>query len=171
MNPTTMSCHSNGAPIATTEFSSYIIVHQDHAGFVIGAIVKDIAAKTNTWIRIQPVNEWSLGHPWFLIKGRNEQAVATAHHYILTISNEAEICNPRLSEHLTDEDLDNIDEFYATLRYTFEELELWNEYIIAKENEMDRVSTFNAMLTDFEIKIADREIKREQEWELPFHKN
>jgi hypothetical protein len=180
MNPTTMSRHSNGAPIASTaEFSSYAIVHRDHTGFVIGAggaTVKDIAAKTNTWIRIQPANEWSFSHPWFLIKGRSEDVVAKAHIYIMTISNEAESRNPRWSEHLTYEDLDNIGEFYDTLRYTFEELELWNEYIIATENEMDRVSTFNAALTDFEIKIYDREIKREQESEmiwrgLPFQTN
>jgi hypothetical protein len=100
MNPSTMSRNSNGAPIASTEFSSYFIVHQDHAGFVIGAggsTVKDIAAKTNTWIHIQPVNEFSFGHPWFLIKGRSEDGVATAHRYIMTISNEAEIRNPRWS--------------------------------------------------------------------------
>jgi hypothetical protein len=109
MNPTTMSRHSNGAPVASTaEFSSYAIVHRDHAGFVIGAggaTVKDIAAKTNTWIHIQPVNEFSFGHPWFLIKGRSEDGVAKAHHYIMTISNEAEIRNPRWS---VTQQMDNI---------------------------------------------------------------
>ena len=165
MNPTTMSRHSNGAPVASTaEFSSYAIVHRDHAGFVIGssgATVKDIAAKTNTWIHIQPVNEFSFGHPWFLIKGRSEDGVAKAHHYIMTISNEAESRNPRWSMHLTVEDLKNIDEFYDAADKTFENVELWEEYIIATHKETDRVSTFNAMLTDFECKDLDARIDEE----------
>ena len=171
MDPNTMTIQSNGAPVVETEFSSYYIVHQDHAGFVIGAggkTIQDIAEKTNTWIRIQPVNEWSFGHPWFLIKGRSKDVVAMAYHYISTISEEANRRNPKWSvEHLTDKDLDNIDEFYETLEDgVLEEHLLWKEYIIENEIEMDRVSTFNAALTDFEIKIADREIKREQEWEM-----
>jgi hypothetical protein len=163
MNPTTMSCHSNGAPIATTEFSSYIIVHQDHAGFVIGAIVKDIAAKTNTWIRIQPVNEWSFGNPWFLIKGRNEQAVATAHHYISTISEEAERRNPKwstplqLQMELEEDDIANIDEFYSTTEMD----NTMNEYVNCPDHE------FNAALTDFECKDLDERIAAETTYQLP----
>lgn len=88
-----MYSHSNGAPIdTTTQFSSFIIVRDDCTGFVIGtkgATVKNIAKTTRTWIRIQPANEYSLGMPWFLIKGRSAEAVATAHHYIKTIATEA----------------------------------------------------------------------------------
>jgi hypothetical protein len=100
MNVTSsMYSHSNGAPIdTTTEYSSFIIVRDDCTGFVIGtkgATVKNIAKTTRTWIRIQPPNENSIGMPWFLIKGRSAEAVATAHHYIKTIATEALV---RISE-------------------------------------------------------------------------
>jgi len=151
---------TTGAPIASTaEFSSYVIVHQDHAGFVIGsggATIQDIAKKTNTWIHIQPVNEWSFGHPWFLIKGRSEDVVAKAHHYILTISNEAESRNPKwsvpLQMELESDDLAHIDEFYSTAD---------TENLIAKEFENCPDHEFNAALTDFECKDLDARIDAE----------
>jgi hypothetical protein len=169
MNPSTMTFHANGSPIAkSAEYSTYVVVHEDHCGLVIGKAgrtVQHIALQTNTWIRIQPANEWSFGHPWFIIKGRDEDDVATARHYIINISKEAERRHPTMDvfvkpqlEALTDEDLDNIDEFYDTLDDTFENLHLWEEYIIANEIETDRVSTFNAALTDFERKIYDSEM-------------
>jgi hypothetical protein len=160
MNPATMTRHSNGASVAKiAEFSSYFIVHKDHTGFVIGsggATVKDIAAKTNTWIRIQPVNEWSFGHPWFLIKGRSEDVVAKAHHYIMTISNEAEQRHPRWSIEpkenqfeLTDEDQYRINEYYrySDIKKILEEIEDCHE--------------FNATLTNFECTDLEKRLYNE----------
>jgi hypothetical protein len=116
--------------------------------------------------------------PWFLIKGRTEDDVANAHRYILTISEEAEKRNPRWSitevvEHLTDKDLDNIDKFYKAIdvKSKWTEHLLGQEFILANEREMDHVSTFNAALTDFEINIVGREIKREQELEMIYHRS
>ena len=72
-----------------------------------------------------------------------------------------------LQMELNSDDLAHIDEFYNTFGVgLWTEHSMWKEYIFANEIETDRVSTFNAALTDFEIKIADQEIKREQEWEV-----
>jgi hypothetical protein len=169
MNPTTMTRLSNGVPVATSaEYSSYVIVHRDHAGFVIGAggvTVKDIAVKTNTWIRIQPVNEFSFGHPWFLIKGRTEDVVAKAHHYITSMSFEAERRHPRWSiaevvephqVELTADDISNIDDYYNTLNPDMVSIGMKNTLASIEDTH-----EFNAILTDFECKDLDARIDAE----------
>lgn len=172
MNPTTMTCSADGIPIITQqEYSSYFIVHRDHAGFLIGAngaTIKNIAHTTNTWIHIQPPNEWSFGHPWFIIKGRSVDVVSAAYHYIAAVANEAEFRNPRwysetLAEELSSEDIANIDEFYNAIDAETEWTEhiMWKELIIANEIETDRVSTFNATLTDFEFKDLEKRLYKE----------
>jgi hypothetical protein len=100
----------NGVPIAVApvfdkntghyigEYQSYVIVHKDHTGFVIGArgaTVKQIGKSSRTWVHVMPANEFTHGHPWFIIKGRTQENVATAHHYITTIGSEAQRRLPR----------------------------------------------------------------------------
>jgi hypothetical protein len=100
----------NGVPIAMTmvfdqntgtytmEYQSFVIVHKDHTGFVIGArgaTVKQIGKSSRTWVHVMPANEFTYGHPWFIIKGRSQENVATAHHYITTIGSEAQRRLPR----------------------------------------------------------------------------
>ena len=85
--------------MTVTQFQSWIGVHPDHVGFVIGskgATVKKIANDTKCWIRIQEPNQFS-NFPWFLVKGDLEANVCEAYHRIFTIANEAERRLPRLS--------------------------------------------------------------------------
>ena len=88
--------------MTVTQFQSWIGVHPDHVGFVIGnkgATVKKIANDTKCWIRIQEPNQFS-NFPWFLVKGDLEANVCEAYHRIFTIANEAERRRPRLSVNL-----------------------------------------------------------------------
>ena len=90
-----------GVPFMTvSQFQSWINIHQDHVGFVIGAkgaTVKKIASDCRCYVKIQEPNQFSCGFPWFVIKGSTETNVCEAYHRIRTIANEAERRLPRLS--------------------------------------------------------------------------
>ena len=87
-----------------TQFQSWIGVHPDHVGFVIGskgATVKKIANDTKCWIRIQEPNQFS-NFPWFLVKGDLEANVCEAYHRLQTIANEAEKRLPRFQQNTSE---------------------------------------------------------------------
>ena len=90
-----------GVPFMTvSQFQSWINIHPDHVGFVIGAkgaTVKKIASDCRCYVKIQEPNQFSCGFPWFVIKGSTEINVCEAYHRIRTIANEAERRLPRLS--------------------------------------------------------------------------
>lgn len=91
-------------PKTFIQFRSWIGVHPDHVGFVIGrkcATIKKIAKDTKCWIQIQEKNKFS-NFPWFLIKGDLEENVCNAYHTLRTIANEAERRLPRLSVNFDD---------------------------------------------------------------------
>jgi hypothetical protein len=96
-----ISTGKHGAPFTTvTQHQSWIIIHPDHVGFVIGAkgaTVKKIASDCRCYVKIQDPNQFSCGFPWFVIKGSTEANVCEAYHRIRTIANEAERRLPRLS--------------------------------------------------------------------------
>ena len=91
----------HGAPFAVIpQFQSWLGVHPDHVGFVIGAkgaTVKKIASDCKCYIKIQDPNTFSGGFPWFIIKGSTEANVCEAFHRLRTIANEAERRMPRLN--------------------------------------------------------------------------
>ena len=147
----------------TIEYQSFVIVHHDHTGFVIGsrgATVKQIGRSSRTWVHVMPGNEFSSGHPWFIIKGKNLESVSTAHHYITTIAMEAQNRLPRTMSpliplatgpdgggcELTTNDRENIAAY-------------WKETDDFATNTTEPPQTlseddymFDAMLTDFQIK-------------------
>lgn len=92
---------NHGAPYTpVTQFQSWIRVHPDHVGFVIGgkgATVKKIATDCKCYVKIQDANMFSGGFPWFIIKGSTEVDVCEAYHRLRTIANEAERRLPRLN--------------------------------------------------------------------------
>ena len=96
-----VSLGKHGAPFMTvSQFQSWINIHPDHVGFVIGAkgaTVKKIASDCRCYVKIQEPNQFSCGFPWFVIKGSTEINVCEAYHRIRTIANEAERRLPRLS--------------------------------------------------------------------------
>ena len=67
MDISQMANANGGIPIMIQqlpEFSTFMIAHPDHVGFIIGSgghKVMQIAKQTETWIRIQDPNEWSNG--------------------------------------------------------------------------------------------------------------
>ena len=93
---------NHGAPfVPVTQFQSWICVHPDHVGFVIGsqgATVKKIATDCKCYVKIQEPNQFSHGFPWFIIKGSTDVDVCEAYHRLRTIANEAERRLPRLNE-------------------------------------------------------------------------
>ena len=102
MNSINVSFGLRGVPFTTvTQFQSWLGVHPDHVGFVIGskgATVKKIANDTKCWIRIQEPNQFS-NFPWFLVKGDLESNVCEAYHRLQTIANEAEKRLPRINNY------------------------------------------------------------------------
>ena len=92
---------NHGAPfVPVTQFQSWICVHPDHVGFVIGsrgATVKKIATDCKCYVKIQEANPFSNGFPWFIIKGSTDVDVCEAYHRLRTIANEAEHRLPRLN--------------------------------------------------------------------------
>jgi len=155
--------------------SSFIIVHKDHAGMIIGKNgyrIKQICDLSNTWIHIQEPNEWSFGHPWFAIKGRSENFVAHAHHILYQESMIAEAKLPRwVYGSLIDEDYNNIDEYFACAD-TCKEI-----YQIRKEH--DELLRIDDALNAFEIQSyfdeLDEQANKENELyeellrKTPFH--
>ena len=90
----------HGAPLTTvTQYQSWLCVHPDHVGFVIGAkgaTVKKIASDCRCYVRIQDPNAFSKGFPWFIIKGDVQSGVCEAYHRLRTIANEADRRLPRM---------------------------------------------------------------------------
>ena len=151
MNSSIMCFHRTGAPLALGEvISSFVVVHEDHAGFVIGyngATVKHIGSKTNTWIHVQPPNEFSMGHPWFVIKGGTQDDVAAAYHQMRGVLQEAEMKMPRWSVGITmtSEDYDRCEAYLS-------------DPIKEEERLCDQIHDcyeFNAALTDFAFKDTE----------------
>jgi hypothetical protein len=149
----------------TTEYQSGVIVHHDHTGFVIGsrgATVKQIGRSSHTWVHVMPGNEFSRGHPWFIIKGANLESVSTAHHYITTIAMEAQNRLPRTMSPLiplamgpdgggcalTANDRDNIAAYWQET----------DDFAVSMPEPSNFLSEddymFDAMLTDFECNNA-----------------
>jgi len=151
MNSATMCFHRTGAPLTLGEvISSFVVVHEDHAGFVIGhngATVKHIGSKTNTWIHVQPPNEFSMGHPWFVIKGGTQDDVAAAYHQMRMVLQDAEMKMPRWSVGLTmtSEDYDHYEAYLSEPIQKAERL----------LNQMDECYEFDAALTDFAFKDTE----------------
>ena len=101
MNLSQMRHSTEGIPIMTRqlpEYSTFLIVHPDHVGIVIGSggkQVMGIAKHTETWIRIQEPNEWSNGFPWFIIKGREQSKVEWAFQCLFDVVRRADMMYPR----------------------------------------------------------------------------
>ena len=90
----------HGAPLTSVQqYQSWLCVHPDHVGFVIGAkgaTVKKIASECRCYVRIQDPNAFSKGLPWFIIKGDLQSGVCEAYHRLRTIANEADRRLPRM---------------------------------------------------------------------------
>ena len=101
MNLSQMINVNGGIPIMIQqllEYSTFLIVHPDHVGIVIGSggnQVMGIAKHTETWIRIQEPNEWSNGFPWFIIKGREQSKVEWAFQCLYDVVRRADVMYPR----------------------------------------------------------------------------
>jgi polyribonucleotide nucleotidyltransferase len=138
MNPATMFPSSFGIPMTVQqqpEFSTGVLVHPDHVGYIIGAgghRVMGIARQTETWIRIQEPNEWSQGMPWFVIKGREEARVFWAFQLVCQVAQEAEHVIPRWSyfEALKEQ---------ASLDMEEEDAENYEEYLEEPAHQMNEI--------------------------------
>jgi hypothetical protein len=96
-----ISVGNHGAPfVPVTQFQSWLCVHPDHVGFVIGSqgsTIKKIAVDCKCYVKIQDANMFSKGFPWFIIKGSTPVDVCEAFHRLQTIANEAERRLPRIN--------------------------------------------------------------------------
>lgn len=100
MNFSNFKTNGNGIPFCVMpEFQTWLAVHQEHVGFVIGSngqTIKKIASDCNCYIRIQDPNPFSSGMPWFMIRGSNDLDICEAYHRLCTIANEANKRMPRI---------------------------------------------------------------------------
>ena len=146
-----MFFHRTGAPLVIGQvISSFVIVHEDHVAFVIGrngSTIKSIGQKTTTRIHVQSPNEFSMGHPWFTIKGGTQDDVATAYHQMRLVLQEAERLAPRWSVGLTMTSED-YDRYEAYLSEPIQE----EERLL---NQMNECYEFDAALTDFAFKDTE----------------
>jgi len=93
---------SQGMPILEVKtFKSFVVIHPDHFGFVIGRqgnTVKQIGKNTHTFVdgRQKP-NSLSKGWPWIMVTGDNLGNVKQAYNDIIKIASEAERRMPRFT--------------------------------------------------------------------------
>lgn len=91
----------SGVPVRpVTSHESFINIHPDHTGLIIGrggATIKKIQRDTGVDVlRIRKPNGASGGMPWIQIRG-HIKAVEAAYHRVLTIAQEAERRIPRMN--------------------------------------------------------------------------
>ena len=100
MNFSNFKTNGNGIPFCVMpEFQTWLAVHPDHVGFVIGSngqTIKKIASDCSCYIRIQDPNSFSSGMPWFMIRGSTDLDICEAYHRICIIANEANKRMPRI---------------------------------------------------------------------------
>ena len=100
MNFSNFKTNGNGIPFCVMpEFQTWLAVHPDHVGFVIGTngqTIKKIASDCSCYIRIQDPNSFSSGMPGFMIRGSNDLDICEAYHRLCTIANEANKRMPRI---------------------------------------------------------------------------
>lgn len=138
MNPSTMFPSAYGIPMTVQqqpEFSTGLVVHPDHVGYIIGAgghRVMAIARQTETWIRIQEPNQWSQGLPWFVIKGREEGRVFWAFQNLCQVAQEAQRAIPTLNY------FEAVQE-QAALELQEEDYETYEEYLEEPARRMNEI--------------------------------
>lgn len=91
----------SGVPVRqVTSHESFINIHPDHTGLIIGrggATIRKIQRDTGVDVlRMRKPNGASGGMPWIQIRG-HIKAVETAYHRVLTIAQEAERRIPRMN--------------------------------------------------------------------------
>jgi len=91
----------SGVPVRpVTSHESFINIHPDHTGLIIGrggATIKKIQRDTGVDVlRMRKANVASDGMPWIQIRG-HINAVESAYHRVLTIAQEAERRIPRMN--------------------------------------------------------------------------
>ena len=93
---------STGVPVRqVTSHESYINIHPDHTGLIIGSrgsTIQKIKRDTGVDVlRIRNPNKISGGMPWIQIRG-HIKSVENAYHRVLTIAQEAERRLPRMKQ-------------------------------------------------------------------------